>query len=58
MELHFVDTENAFVSYPYLRKVRSAPVHYVHGSVAHRDGGMFTVQSNCHHTCVLSPLKN
>ena len=58
MELHFVDSENVFVSYPYLKKVRSAPARCVHASVAHPDGGIFTLQSNCHRTCALSPLKN
>ena len=29
MEPHFVDTANAFVCYPYLKKARSAPAHYV-----------------------------
>jgi hypothetical protein len=36
MELHFVATENVFVSYPYLKKVRSAPVRYVHASLDDR----------------------
>ena len=58
MELHFVDTENVFVSYPYLKKVRSAPVRYVYASVVRPDDGIFIVQSNCHRTCVLSPLKS
>jgi hypothetical protein len=34
MELHFAGTANVFVYYPYLKKARSAPARYVHGSVA------------------------
>ena len=55
MELHFVDTENVFVSYPYLKKVRSAPARCVHESVAQPGDGIFTVQSNCPCTCSLAP---
>ena len=41
MELHFVDTENVFVYYPYLKEARSAPARYVHGSVARPVDGIF-----------------
>jgi hypothetical protein len=58
MELHFVATENVCVSYPYLKKVRSAPVRCVHVSLVRPDDGIFIVQSNCHRTCVLSLLKS
>ena len=34
MDLHFVGTANVFVYYPYLKKARSAPARYVHGSAA------------------------
>jgi hypothetical protein len=34
MERHFVDTAKAFVYYPYLKKARSAPAHYVPANVA------------------------
>jgi len=57
-DIPFVDTENDFVSYPYLKKVRSAPVRYVHARVVCPDDGIFIVQSNCHRTCVLSSLKS
>jgi hypothetical protein len=42
MALHFVGTANDFVYYPYLKKARSAPAHYVHGSVAGLVAGIFT----------------
>jgi hypothetical protein len=44
MELHFVGTANVFVYYPYLKKARSAPELYVHGSVARRVDGIFIAQ--------------
>ena len=40
MERHFVDTAKAFVYYPYLKKVRSASAHYVHGIVARQVDGI------------------
>ena len=58
MELHFVGTANVFVYYPYLKKARSAPAHYVHGSVARPVDGIFIVQLNCPRTSMLLPLKN
>ena len=57
MERHFVDTAKAFAYYPYLKKARSAPAHYVHGRVARPVDGMFIVQLNCPYTSMLSPLK-
>lgn len=57
MAPHFVDTENVFVSYPFLKKVRSAPAHYVHGSVADPVDGIFILQLNYLRTSMLSPLK-
>src|SRR5579863_10420282 len=36
----FVDTANVFASYPYLKKARSAPAPYDHGSVARRVDGL------------------
>jgi len=41
MELHFVGTANGCVYYLYLKKARSAPAHYVHGSVARPVDGIF-----------------
>jgi hypothetical protein len=32
---------NVFVCYPFLKKAKLAPVHYVHGSVAHPVDGIF-----------------
>ena len=57
MELHFVGTANVFVYYPYWKKARSAPAHYVHGSVAHQVDGIFIVQLNCPRISMLLPLK-
>ena len=57
MELHFVGTANVFVYYPYLKKARSAPAHYVHGSVARQVDGIFIVQLNCPRISMLLPLK-
>src|ERR1039457_2507510 len=50
MDLHFVGTANVFVYYPYLKKARSAPARYVHGSAARQVDGIFIVQLNCPHT--------
>jgi hypothetical protein len=47
MERHFVGMAKAFVYYRSLKKVRSTPVHYVHGSVARPVDGIFIVQLNC-----------
>ncbi len=44
MDLHFVGTANVFVYYLYLKKARSAPAHYVLGSVARQVDGTFIVQ--------------
>ena len=44
MERHFVDTAKGFVYYPYLKKARSAPAHYVHGTVARQVDGIFIAQ--------------
>ena len=57
MERHFVDTAKVFVYYPYLKKVRSAPAHYVLGSVARPVDGIFTAQLNCPRTWTPLPLK-
>ena len=58
MELHFVGTANVFVYYPYLKKARSAPAHYVHGSVARPVDGIFIVQLNCPRTSTVLPWKS
>ena len=47
MELHFVVTANVFGSCPYWKKAKSAPAHYVRGSVAHPGDGISTVRLNC-----------
>ena len=58
MDLHFVGTANVFVYYPYLKKARSAPTDYPHGSVAGQQvDGIFIVQSNCPRTSMLLPSK-
>ena len=57
MDLHFVGTANVFVYYPYLKKARSAPARYVHGSAARQVDGIFIVQLNCPHTSMPLPLK-
>ena len=57
MERHFVGTADVFVYYPYLKKVRSAPAPYVHGSVARPVDGIFIVQLNCPRTWMVLPLK-
>jgi bifunctional non-homologous end joining protein LigD len=53
MELHFVATANVFVYYRYLKKARSAPARYVHGSVARLGDGIFIVPLNCRRIFVL-----
>ena len=58
MELHFVGMANVFVYYPYLKKARSAPAHYVRGNVARPVDGIFIVQLNCRRTSMLLPLKS
>ncbi len=58
MERHFVDTAKAFVFYPYLKKARSAPAPYVHGTVVRQVDGIFTAQLNCPHTSTVLPLKS
>ena len=58
MERHFVDTAKAFVYYPYLKKVRSAAAHYVHGTVARQVDGIFIAQLKCPRTSMLLLLKN
>jgi hypothetical protein len=50
MERHSADTANVFVYYRFLKKVRSTPPHYVHGSVVRPGDGIFTVQLNCPRT--------
>ena len=57
MDLHFVGTANVFVYYPYLKKARSEPARYVHGSAARQVDGIFIVQLNCPHTSMPLPLK-
>ena len=44
MDLHFLGTANVFAYYPYLKKARSAPARYVHGSAARQVDGIFIVQ--------------
>ena len=53
MELHFVGIANAFVFCRYLKKARSAPAHYVCGSVMGSVDGIFIVQLNCHRISTL-----
>ena len=53
---HFADTANVFVYYRSLKKVRSTPPHYVHGSVGRPVDGIFIVQLNCPRTWTLLPL--
>ena len=55
MDLHFVGTANVFVYYPYLKKARSAPARYVHGSAARQVDGIFIVQLNYPHTSMPLP---
>ncbi len=55
MDLHFVGTANGFVYYPYLKKARSAPARYVHGSAARQVDGIFIVQLNYPHTSMPLP---
>src|ERR1700694_5521009 len=54
---YFVGTANVSVYYPYLKKARSAPARYVHGSAARQVDGIFIVQLNCPHTSMPLPLK-
>ena len=58
MELHSADTANVFVCYPYLKKARSPPPRYVHGSVARPVDGIFIVLLSYQRTWMLSPLKS
>ena len=58
MERHFVDTAKAFVYYPYLKKARSAPAPYVHGTVARQVDGIFIAQLNCPRTAMVLLLKS
>ena len=57
MDLHFVGTANVFVYYPYLKKARSAPAHYVHGTAVRQVDGIFIAQLNCPRTSTVLPLK-
>ena len=57
MARRFVDTANAFVFYPSLKKAKFALVRYVRGSVARPAVGIFIVQLNCHCTSMLLPSK-
>ena len=57
MEQHFADTANVFVYCRFLKKVRSTPPHYIHGSVARPVDGIFIVQLNCPRTWTLLPLE-
>jgi hypothetical protein len=56
MELHFVDTANVFVSYPYLKKARSVVAPYGRGTMARQVDGIFIAQLNCPHTSTGLPL--
>ena len=58
MERHFVDTVKAFVYYPYLKKVRSAAAHYVHGTAARQVDGIFIAQLKCPRASTVLPLKS
>jgi hypothetical protein len=58
MALHFVGTANVFVYYPYLKRARSAPAHYVLGSAARPVDGISILQLNCPRTSMLLPLKS
>ena len=58
MDLHFVGTANVFVYYPYLKKARSAPAHYVRGNAGCPVDGIFIVPLNCRLTSMLLPLKS
>jgi hypothetical protein len=48
---------SGFVYYPYLKKARSAPAHYVHATVARQVDGIFIAQLNCPRTSTVLPLK-
>jgi hypothetical protein len=52
MDLHAVGTANVFVYYRYLKKARSAPARYGHGSVARQVDGIFVVQLPSHYDAV------
>src|ERR1700730_8959211 len=47
----------SLVYYPYLKKARSAPAPYVHGTVARQVDGIFIAQLNCPRTSTVLPLK-
>jgi hypothetical protein len=57
MDLHAVGTANVFVYYRYLKKARSAPARYGHGSAARQVDGIFIVQLNCPRTTMLLPFE-
>ncbi len=57
MERHFVDTAKGFVYYPYLKKAKSAPAHYVRGTVVRQVDGIFIAQLNCPRISTVLPLK-
>ena len=57
MEQHFVDTAKGFVYYPYLKKARSAPALYVHGTAVRQVDGIFIAQLNCPRISTALPLK-
>ena len=42
---------------PYLKKARSAPEHYVHGTAGRQVDGIFIAQLNCPRTSTVLPLK-
>jgi hypothetical protein len=57
MGRHFVDTAKGFVYYPYLKKARSAPARYIHGTAVRQVDGIFIAQLNCPRTSRALPLK-
>jgi hypothetical protein len=54
----FADTASVFGFCPYLNEARSAPAHYVHGSLGHRVDGMFIVRLSCRPMSMRLRLKN
>jgi len=57
MERHFVDTAKGFAYYPSLKKARSAPALYVHGTAVRQVDGIFIAQLNCPRISTVLPLK-
>ena len=55
MDLHFVGMANVFAFYPYLKKARFTPAHYVLGSAAPTGDGISIVQLSRRRTLMLLP---